>query len=66
MFHQKGPDHGGKSNMVCWIIPFAMEVLMGTSSTQLWPEIPIINGYNWLSLVDYTFQKWGFVSTYNW
>ena len=29
---------------------------------QLWP----FTSYNWLFLCDYTFYKWGFVSTYNW
>ena len=29
---------------------------------QLWPFI----SYNWLFQWDYTFYKWGFVSTYNW
>ena len=28
---------------------------------QLWPWLPVITGYKW----DYTFYKWGFVSTYN-
>ena len=25
-------------------------------------HLPVISGYKW----DYTFYKWGFVSTYNW
>ena len=30
--------------------------------TMLWPWLPVITGYKW----DYTFYKWGFLSTYNW
>ena len=31
---------------------------------QLWPfkHLSVITDYKW----DYTFYKWGFVSTYNW
>ena len=31
-------------------------------SLELWPFI----SYNWLFQWDYTFYKWGFLSTYNW
>ena len=40
-------------------IPFAYVLAL-----QLWPLISY--SYNWLFLWDYTFYKWGFLSTCNW
>ena len=31
-------------------------------NTHSYGHLLVITGYNW----DYTFYKWGFVSTYNW
>ena len=47
-----------------WTVPMETytDVAGGFRSTYSYGHLPVISGYKW----DYTFYKWGFVSTYNW
>ena len=45
----------------CWFYrTWQMMEFLGTFHS--YGHLPVITGYKW----DYTFHKWGFVSTYNW
>jgi hypothetical protein len=48
MFHQKGPGHGGKSNMVCWITPFFNG---GVDGNIIYAVVAGNTNYKWLYLV---------------
>ena len=63
MSQETGPAHWTKGmEGLVQAAPALQTELMRSAMVQLWPFIT----YNCLFLWDYTFYKWGFVSTYNW
>ena len=51
-----------KSNHFLIIFPYPETQKPTSSDLYSYGHLPVIAGYKW----DYTFYKWGFLSTYNW